>query len=240
MKKIYQVSTLNALALGYTRKVITVKELLRHGDTGLGTFTGVSGEMIVVDGHCYKASNDGSVVEADSETGVPFAGVTFLQGLNTFDVAEIHDVDQLKKLLNNTIESEFGLNSMYILRIDGRFHKVCARSETGLQAHHVELKDILKGNQKDFVFENVDGSLVALYFPDYMQGMNAAGWHFHFVSADRKLGGHVFDVDLEKGFAKLDKISEMEVQLPTEAAFDTYALNEASHDDIKQVEQGKK
>ena len=34
----YQVSTLQALALGYTRGVITVGELKQHGDIGLGTF----------------------------------------------------------------------------------------------------------------------------------------------------------------------------------------------------------
>ena len=32
--KIYQASTLQALALGYTKPVVTVRELLEHGDTG--------------------------------------------------------------------------------------------------------------------------------------------------------------------------------------------------------------
>ena len=40
----YQVSTLQALSLGYTRPVTTVGELLEHGDTGLGTFEDVNGE----------------------------------------------------------------------------------------------------------------------------------------------------------------------------------------------------
>lgn len=48
--KMYQVSTLQALMLGYSRAVISVNELLDHGDIGLGTFTDVDGEMIVLDG----------------------------------------------------------------------------------------------------------------------------------------------------------------------------------------------
>ena len=56
--KMYQVSTLNALLLGYTRKVVTVQDLLANGDTGLGTFENVNGEMIVVDGHCYRAADN--------------------------------------------------------------------------------------------------------------------------------------------------------------------------------------
>ena len=71
--KIYQASTLQALALGYTRPVVTVQELLKHGDTGLGTFENVDGEMIIVDGVCYQAKQDGSVVRTEREAGVPFA-----------------------------------------------------------------------------------------------------------------------------------------------------------------------
>jgi acetolactate decarboxylase len=48
----YQVSTLQALALGYTRREITVEELKKHGDIGLGTFEDVNGEMIFIDGIC--------------------------------------------------------------------------------------------------------------------------------------------------------------------------------------------
>lgn len=40
-KRMYQVSTLQALSLGYTRPVVQVRELLKHGQTGLGTFEGV-------------------------------------------------------------------------------------------------------------------------------------------------------------------------------------------------------
>ena len=39
--KMYQVSTLQALMLGYSRAVIPVSELLNHGNIGLGTFKDV-------------------------------------------------------------------------------------------------------------------------------------------------------------------------------------------------------
>ena len=55
ISKYYQVSTLQALALGFSKSVITVGELLRHGDTGIGTFEDVDGEMIILDGKCYRA-----------------------------------------------------------------------------------------------------------------------------------------------------------------------------------------
>ena len=49
-------STLQALALGFSKPVITVEELLMHGDLGLGTVEDVDGEMIVLDGKCHRAS----------------------------------------------------------------------------------------------------------------------------------------------------------------------------------------
>ena len=84
--KMYQVSTLQALAMGYTKDVITVGELLEHGDTGLGTFRNVDGEMIMIDGHCYRALDDGSVAEADPGMGVPFSSVTRFQGQREFGI----------------------------------------------------------------------------------------------------------------------------------------------------------
>lgn len=58
--RMYQVSTLQALALGYSKSVITAGGLIREGDTGLGTFEDVNGEMIVMDGHCYRPDHSGN------------------------------------------------------------------------------------------------------------------------------------------------------------------------------------
>lgn len=52
---IYQVALLQSLVQGYYDGIITVGELKEHGDTGIGTFEGVNGEMIVLDGVVYQA-----------------------------------------------------------------------------------------------------------------------------------------------------------------------------------------
>ena len=236
--KMYQVSTLQALALGYTKSVITVEELLRHGDFGLGTFEGVNGEMIVLDGCCYQAAADGTVFEASAKEGVPFCAVSQMAEETHFQIGKTADIDALKSFLDVIIDERFELNSMHLVRIDACFSKVMARSETGKASHHVELKSLLENNQQDFCFNNIEGSLVCVYFPDFMDGINAAGWHLHFVSQDRTKGGHVFDVSFEKANAAINTINSIEIKLPDDAYFDTYALKEASNSDIKKVEQG--
>lgn len=236
--KMFQVATLQSLALGYTKPVVTVKELLQHGDTGLGTYKNVDGEMILAFGECYRADENGAVTRVQDNTGVPFSAVSFLNGTREFDIDRIDNIASLKILLNNRIEEDFGLNSMHMVRIDGEFSRVYARSESAYESQHVELKEILRNTQKDFTFEDIDGSLVCVYFPDYMDGINAAGWHFHFISADRKKGGHVFEIDMIRGHALVDKIGVIEIRMPDDPAFDTYSLKEASGEDIKKVEQG--
>ncbi len=236
--RMYQVSTLQALALGYTKKVITVSELLQNGDTGLGTFEDVNGEMIIMDGHCYQARSDGSVMEADPNAGVPFSAVARLLGTRQFEMTDKQDIESIRTELTQRIEEHFGLNSMHVVRIDGEYEKVDARSEEPYKSHHITLKEVLDQNQTSFVFENIRGSLVGVYFPDHMDGINMPGWHLHFLSEDKTKGGHVFNVILKKGTVRLDKITRIEIDLPKAAAFDTYSLKQASEEEIKKVEKG--
>ena len=237
--KMFQVSTLQALMLGYSRPVIPVSELLSHGNTGLGTFEDVDGEMIVLDGKCYRATENGAVVVAEPDKGVPFCAVCNMKGKRTCELGAVKTIDDLKTKLNLLIEEDFGLNSMHMARIDGEFELVDARSESSYKAMHVSLKDILGKTQKAFQFRNVKGSLVCVYFPDYMDGINASGWHLHFLSEDKKCGGHVFEIIMKSGTCLLDKINDIELTLPKEPVFDTYSLKKASDDEIKAVEQGK-
>ena len=235
----YQISTLQALAMGYSRQVTSVCDFLKHGDIGLGTFEGIDGEMILLDGSCYRALENGDVVEANQDMGVPFAVTTFFSEGKRFSVEAIDDIERLKQILDLKIEEDFGLNSMHVARVDGRFSRISARSESAYHSQHVSLKDILSKTQKDFFFDDIEGTLVCVYFPDYMDGINAPGWHLHFLSEDKTKGGHVFDLKMIHGEVAINKISNIKIKLPESPDFDTYALKQASQDEIKEVEQGK-
>ena len=74
----YQVSLLQGLTFGDYHGSVSVKALKGKGDTGLGTFDGLDGEMIMVDGSVYKAKGDGTVELADNSETIPFCGITSL------------------------------------------------------------------------------------------------------------------------------------------------------------------
>ena len=236
--KMFQVSTLHALVAGYTRGVITVQELESRGDVGLGTFEGVDGEMILLDGVCYRACQDGSVSRAAPDAGVPFASVASVEGGTAFELGETRGIDALKHELDCKIDEAFALNSLHVATIAGTFDSVSARSESAYRADHVTLKDMLATTQREFAFENLDGTLVCVYHPDFMDGINAPGWHVQFLSEDRTKGGHVFDVSLVSGQAMMYKIDRIEIQLPATPAFDTYSLKETSQQEIAEIELG--
>lgn len=236
--KMFQVSTLQALVAGYTRGVITVQELESLGNVGLGTFEGVDGEMILLDGVCYRAREDGTVVRPAPDAGVPFASVASVQGGTEFDLDEALGIESLKSELTCMVDDAFALNSMHIVTVNGSFDSVSARSESAYHAHHITLKDMLATTQREFVFEKVEGTLVCVYHPDFMDGINAPGWHVHFLSADQTRGGHVFDLSMVSGHAVMHRIDRIEIQLPATPAFDTYSLKETSQKEIAEVEQG--
>lgn len=236
--KLYQVSTLQALALGYTKPVVTVKEMIKNGDIGLGTFEHVDGEMIILDGVCYQAKQDGGIVRSQDTDGVPFAVAGSVKGGKIIKMEDMKDIEAIKTELTLSIDLDFSLNSIHIARIDGFFESVHARAGAPYKSQHVSLKNILSKTQKDFCFENLYGTLVCVYFPDYMDGINAAGWHMHFLSKDKKFGGHVFKAAMSSGECVIQKMDKIDIQLPTDAAFDTYSLKSASNDEIKKVEQG--
>lgn len=60
---------------------------------------------------------------------------------------------------------------------------------------------------------DISGSLVGFKFPAYADGINVAGYHFHFVSDDRSVGGHVLGLELDTGSLYIDESSDLIVSL---------------------------
>jgi hypothetical protein len=56
---LWQVSTYGALAGGGFAGPVELRKLPARGAVGLGAFTGLDGEMVVLDGRIYQARSDG-------------------------------------------------------------------------------------------------------------------------------------------------------------------------------------
>ncbi len=232
---LYQVALLQSLTQGYYDGIIKVSELKKHGDTGIGTFEGVNGEMIVLDGTVYQALDDGSVKVADDNETVPFSNVTFFDADITEDISDIKDVNGLKTALDKIVSAKGG-NLFYMVKVDGTFEKMFVRSELKQQKPYKTLDKALETDQREFTYENIKGTIVGLYCPDYMGGLNAAGWHFHFLSEDKAKGGHILDLSFANAKARLDATPTFAMTLSDNGEFQKMELAKDVNDAIKKVE----
>ena len=220
---LYQVALLQSLVQGYYDGIVTVGELKQHGDTGIGTFEGVNGEMIVLDGVVYQAVADGSIaIPADAET-VPFSNVTFFDVDETLALSGIADMAALQEAVNGVV-NELGANCFYMVKLEGTFDSIKVRSEYKQEKPYRMLDEALAEDQTEFDYEDIRGTMIGLYCPDYMGGLNSVGWHFHFINEDRTRGGHVLQVSVADAEAAFDMTDGFEMTLSRNAEFQDMAL----------------
>ena len=232
---IYQVALLQSLTQGYYDGIIKASKLKEHGDTGIGTFQGVNGEMIVIDGKVYQALGDGTVKEAADDETIPFSNVTFFDSDISVDLKDIKDMASFKSELDKTV-NEKGKNMFYMVKISGTFEKMHVRTELKQEKPYKSLDKALETDQREFNYENITGTVVGLYCPDYMGGLNATGWHFHFISDDRTKGGHMLELSFKEAKAELDLTPEFDLELSDNSDFQSMELAKDVNDAIKKVE----
>ncbi len=211
----YQVSTFNALSQGVYDGSETFETLKAHGDTGLGTLNALDGELIVIDGQPYQMKADETVVPVVDSATTPFAVVTYFDPDMTCRTANISSLSQYMKSLNGSMT---GKNVMYVIEAHGYFSHVKVRSVPAQQKPYPVLTEAVK-NQTVFDLNDVNGTIVGVWFPDYMAGVNVAGYHFHFISDDRKRGGHLLDFSAENLTSLIDVTDNFYMALPQSGEF---------------------
>lgn len=236
---IYQPALLQSLTLGYYDGFITVKDFKKLGDTGIGTFQGVNGELIALNGHVYQALGDGSVVEAAPDETIPFGNITHFDVDYTEKVANVQDMASLKAIVDKTVNT-MGKNYFYMVKVDGTFNSVLVRSELVQRPPYRPLAQALAEDQREFTYKNISGTLVALYCPSYVKGVNTPGWHFHFISDKRDKGGHVLALDIKNAVISYDVTRNYSIVLPNDDNFGKLDLSLDQSKDIHKVEQAEK
>lgn len=122
------------------------------------------------------------------------------------------------------------------MRLDGVFKSVTVRTAAGQKEPRQGLLEVGK-NQVAFTFENVRGTMICFRQPHYLQGIGVAGDHLHFITDDRKRGGHVLALETDGEVeVKVAQMYTMTLELPK----DDQEFNEAkllgNHKDLESVE----
>ncbi len=211
---IFQVSTSGAIVRGLYRGCVSVGDLRTHGDLGLGTFEGLDGEMILLDGRCYQARADGTVVEADDEALTPFATVVRFFPDSSSPLGEVPTYAAFTEALDTLRGTD---NAIVAIRARGRFTSVqvraACRTESGV--------DLVTATEHQSVFglQDVDATIVGFWTPAYARTIGIGGYHLHLVTDDRRHGGHVLDLAATDAVVELHQVTDLRVAIPETEEF---------------------
>jgi acetolactate decarboxylase len=230
---LFQTSTLQALMAGVYDGDLTYQELARHGDFGLGTFEALDGEMIALEGVFYQIKADGRVYPVAGAMETPFAEVTFFKADRTHRLEMPMNFRQLLAYVDTLLPSP---NLPYAIRINGVFPYVKTRSIPRQQKPYPPLATAA-AQQAVFELANVKGVVVAFRHPAYLAGVNMPGYHCHFITADRRAGGHLLDCRVEGATVAVDAIPNFSLRLPASQAFSQTDLTGDRRVDLEKVEK---
>lgn len=230
----FQVSILQALSLGDYEGHITVAQLKRHGDHGIGTFNGLDGEMIMLDGIVYRAAGDCSISEVSADLTVPFASVMFASDQCSERIS-VPSLQQFVTEMNAFLERECP-NSIYMVRMHARFDRIKVRSVKRQEPPYKALVNVILKEQATCEREGISGTAVGFYCPSYMRAVNSPGWHLHFVSDDRSIGGHILDFSVSDGECLLSRAESFRMCIPDSERFQSLDLSEDQEENIRKIE----
>ena len=206
---------------------------MQHGDFGLGTFENQDGEMVVLDGRVYRIQGNGTVSEAPADATAPFAVVT------TFSPEvdlEITPAETLKDLHARCDAYRPSNNIFYAFRLDGRFHDVRTRAVSPPKGSHDRLVDVAQV-QAEFGFSEIEGTLVGLWSPGFSSAFSIPGYHFHFLSDDRRHGGHLLECSTGTLRLRREELTNFHLALPENELFLKADLSKNASDELAYAEE---
>lgn len=206
---LFQVSTISALSAGRYDGLMSYEDLEEHGDFGLGTFEALDGEMVALDGDFYQVRSDGVAYPVEGDQMTPFAAVINFDADEEATIDESLTCQDLQARIDSLLPSG---DAPYALRISGEFASVLTRSVAPQEPPYPPLDEALEG-QIEFPHSNVEGTIVGFRLPETFAGVNATGYHFHFITDDRESGGHVLDCQSTSVDLAADEITEWHVSL---------------------------
>ena len=208
--ELYQYGTVTSLMKGIFHGTETIDNIKKHGNIGLGCGTGL-GELIIVDGKFYLADETGSINILKNQSMAAYASVVNFIPHRKFKIKDINDLSKLEQKLDKNITSN---NIFHVFKISGFFNRIDGKSEKIATPPYEPLDKWLQKYHRSFISENCNAILTIIKSPLFTKGIGVPGYHTHYITADKKTGGHVFNVDIQNAEVELMSVYKMNLELP--------------------------
>jgi acetolactate decarboxylase len=229
---IFQVSTVGALVEGVYEGAVRVGTLREHGDFGLGTFEGLDGEMVALDGEFYRVRDDGALHPVADDVLSPYAIITRFVPDRTVTLPPNGDADALAAALDDLRDS---VNHFFAFRVTGTFPTLHVRAACKVP-EGTPLVDATK-QQREWNLRDVAGTLVAFWSPAYAAHFDVPGYHLHVVDEARERGGHVLACSTGEVEVAVQRLEQLVVALPETPDFLATDLARDPADDLDTAER---
>jgi alpha-acetolactate decarboxylase len=234
--RLYQYGIADAFVGGLYKGTLPLKDLKSKGDFGLGAPDMLDGELTILNGKVYQTKATGITIEAGDQFKTSLSFVTFFRPDKGFSMEKEANKEAVFQLISANLPNK---NSIYAIKITGRFRMVKTRAFPPVKEEPFPVLTSIFHTQKTFDFSNTEGVLVGYYIPEYLNGINVKDFHFHFLSADKKQGGHVLDFVGENLKIELANLNSFELELPQNKDFQNFQFTTKNNEALQRVEQGK-
>jgi acetolactate decarboxylase len=231
---LFQVSNTSALVKGIYEGEMTIAHLREHGGFGLGTFEGIDGEMVALDGSFYQIRSDGRATTPADSAKTPFAVVTHFVPQKTVAEQQCGSFAELEARVAAQRSSE---NIFYTVRLDGQFDYIRTRAMCKT-AESVPLVEAA-ARQPEFEFRKVRGTLVGFWSPKYTSALNVPGLHLHFIDQQRTGGGHLLEIEGRDLTLQISAENDLRLALPENADFLKADLTRDPTVDLQNAEKAR-
>lgn len=195
---------------------LTVAQLKTKGDIGLGSYTKLNGELVMLDGIPYQVTEDAKVTVPPDNAKIVYANATFFEPDYSFEINETMGYDSLRVKINEKLPTK---NMFYGFKIHGKFKSMKCGGLHKQEPPFEEGLDVLIPKRPVFERENFEGTMVGFFCPEFIGDINAAGYHLHFISDDKIFGGHVMEFEAESLSVSMDEMTEYQFVLPNTEAY---------------------
>lgn len=208
--ELFQHSTIGALMSGLFEGTLPVEELLKQGTMGIGTLHGLDGELVVIDGVACQVTVDGEIIELTGAEKTPYAAVVDFDAEAELAIDKVVWGEDFKEKLKGNFSSK---NTFQAVKVTGIFKDILCRSVEKQTKPYPRLAEVAE-DQAEFRREVVEGTLVGFFTPAIFGTIAVPEFHWHFLSKDKKFGGHVLDFKLSKGTAAWQTVETFKQHFP--------------------------
>ena len=213
--KFTQISLFSVLLGGHYGGVVRVGELKKYGTMAIATMDRLDGEMQMIDGIVYQACSDGRVYLPGDDATVPFGTVAEFPAGETLRLDDIPSYELFEQRVDQLCPlKDFPL----AIRFTGSFRRMKVRAVGRQEQDGVGLAEAAK-DEAVFELSDTRGDLVGFRLPEYVRGVNAPGWHLHFMDQERRHGGHVVNFSLSEGELRFCYADDFQIRLPPAETF---------------------